>query len=163
MSSVGDTIRERQQPQGATMIHTPEAMENSRRRLLMWGLIGFGIWQGADLTRHILRGMSRAGEVALLFIGLAGAALWVFNMIRLQSFIRAMKNDPALAQALGDERYRHAVLRSYAAAFWTLLITSGLLALWSAFLPLSGRVAAQLFLVVGVCSAQIALLIYDRD
>ncbi len=140
-----------------------EAMESLRRRRIHQGLVGFSTWQLSDIVAHATPDLAREARIALVLIGLAGAALWIFSMVKSHLFIRAMKRDPALAVALNDERYMQAILRSHAAAFWTLLLTSAALLLWSLYFPLSGRVAAQLFLVVAVCSAMIALLIYDRE
>jgi len=99
----------------------------------------------------------------LLGVSGAGFSLWVFQQLQVMKFQRALRDDPTLAEALVDERYRHAVLRAQAAAYWILLCTAGVLMGWAAFFPLSGRIAAQLLLIVAVCSATIALLIYDRE
>lgn len=140
-----------------------EAMESARRRNIVLGLVAFGVGQISDIVLQAIPDLPRAARIVLVLSAVAGGFLWILSMWKVMQFIKLMKRDPALAEALNDERYRHAILRSHAAAFWILLLTSGALLLWSLYLPLSGRVAAQLFLVVAVCSAMIALLIYDRE
>lgn len=140
-----------------------EAMERRRRRLLISSLVGFSVWQICLVARHAMTEATFPLKGLLLGVGLSGFGLWFFQMLQVVKFQGVLKRDPALAQALTDERYEHAILRSHATTFWVLLCTAGGLMAWSAFFPLSGRIAAQLFLIIAVCSATIALLIYDRE
>src|SRR5439155_11861901 len=141
----------------------PELMGSARRRLLVQALVGFGLWQISNLILYAAPGLAHPARVVLRLLGVAGAGIWVVQTFKNTSFLKALKRDPALAQTLNDERYQQARTRAFAAGYFALLVTAGLLLLWSLAFPLPGRIAAQRFLIVAVCSAMIALLMYDRE
>lgn len=140
-----------------------EAMERRRRRHLIWSMVGFVVWQICLAARSAVPESAYPLKGLLLGVSISGFWLWFFQQLQVMKFLGLLKRDPALAEALTDERYQHAILRAHATGFWVLLCTAGVLMAWSLFFPLSGKIVAQLFLIVAVCSATIALLIYDRE
>src|SRR5438046_9432771 len=91
-----------------------ESMESRRRRLLIQALVGFGIWQICDLALHAAPGLPRQARGVLLVGGVVGFGIWVAQNFMSGQFRRALKRDPAAAQALSDEGYQHALLRAHA-------------------------------------------------
>ena len=142
----------------------PELMGSARRRLLVQALVGFGLWQISNLILYAAPGLAHPARVVLRLLGVAGAGIWVVQTFKNTSFLKALKRDPALAHPVRrGARRTSRWTRAFAAGYFALLVTAGLLLLWSLAFPLPGRIAAQCFLIVAVCSAMIALLIYDRE
>lgn len=141
----------------------PESMEVSRRRLLVQGLVAFGLWQVADVIRRAVPGLTREWRIGLVIAALLGWVIWSIHLLKMSNFQKLLKRDPALREALNDERIRQLRLRAFFAGYWALLCAIGVFYGLSLFLPLPGSVVAQILLIVGVCSPMLALLIYDRN
>ena len=140
-----------------------EAIERGRRSRLIQSLVAFSLWQIPDILLRAIPDLPHAARTTLVLVSVLAGFVWIFCMWRMQRFMRITRRDPALPHVLNDERTMQMVSRALVAGFWMLLATAAVLVGWSTFLPLSGRVAGQIFILVGVCSAMIALLIYDRE
>jgi hypothetical protein len=84
--------------------------------------------------------------------------------VRTVQLQRALRRDRALASAVNDERTRAARARAFVLASWAMLSTQALiLGAATAGVPITGAAAARLTMVVGVVTALVAFVAYDRE
>lgn len=145
---------------------TTEQLDRGRRRMLLGFLGGFVAWQLPQVIQDLWGAvMPRYAEPAFLVAALAGLAGFFYYGWRIIQLGRLVKDDPAMNEALNDERVRWLRLRAFEAAFWTLVIyMAGVrLAALAYPLPAGAGPFMQLGLIVAASSAILAYLWLDRE
>lgn len=147
------------------MLNKIESLNNSRRKMLLGMIIGFGIWQGSYILNSIIPEIKKSPIliISIVIIGLIGWALFFFQLIRMMKLISEIKKDPKLYKALNDEFYRHIRLKAFRAGFFIVLISQILLFLINKQLSLSAESAIQINIFLCAISPTVAFLIYDRE
>lgn len=138
-----------------------DALDRSRRRMLIGLLAGFGVWQAAGIASELLsRGaLPRWASLLSIALSLAGWLYWSVNIVRMLKWIHRVRASAGAADALNDERIRDARLRAFSFAL-ALVLAAQLVPL---FAPISARVGAQLTILVGCVAAIGAFLILERE
>ncbi len=138
-----------------------EALDRSRRKMLLGALVGFAVWQSLTIVDGLLgsSGVSRGVHSGLIGVSLLGWAYWCFQGIRMFRWGRRIRHDPQLAGSLNDERVQLARLKGCTVAFFTMLAAQAI----PMFAPISAPVAGQLTILVGCTVAIGAYLTFERD
>lgn len=138
-----------------------EALDRSRRKMLLGTLVGFAVWQSLSIADGLLRssGVSRGVHSGLIGVSLVGWAYWCFQGIRVLRWGRRIQTDPQLAAALNDERVQVARLKAFTVAFFAMLAAQAI----PMFAPITAPLAGQLTILVGCTVAIGAYLTFERD
>ncbi len=143
-----------------------EALDRSRRRVLLGILVGFTVWQGATIANGLLgpASVSRSVRVVLVVIALAASAYWTFHLFQMRRWIRQVSADAALASALTDERWQLMRLKAFALALFAVMATQGIVIIATVlFFTIPTVVAAQLTILVGCDAAIGGFLWFERE
>ena len=115
-----------------------EIMDKKRKRLLIFLMIGYGVWHGMFLLYGIIEGifwslrrrpntvhafLEKIGPYYLYF-GLFVFLIFIFFLVKWWLFKKSLKKDPALQSAVNDELVKQNWLKSYRFSFFC---TTGLL------------------------------------
>lgn len=137
------------------MESTVDHLDRERRRMLAGFLEGFVAWQLAQIVQDLFDGQIAGYLIPVLHAAaLIGMGIFGWYGYRIIRLCKQLEGDPALDEALNDERIRALRQESLAFSFWVLVIYIGGMRL----LDLTGLVKAsgpywQLGLVVGAASA----------
>jgi hypothetical protein len=137
-----------------------EALDQSRRKMLLGYLVGFDVWLVMRIADAVL-GRTTLGSARLGLIGvaLAGWAYWSVQLIHMIRWVRHVRRDPELAASLNDERIELARLKSWRVGFFAVLAAQAIPLL----APIPAVVAGQLTILVGVTVAIAAYLAFERE
>lgn len=141
-----------------------DQLVSSRRRVLMGILIGFSVWQVADLAdRFGAATLSRSMHNALGAITLVGVLIYLASLIWLAPMTKLIKANPALRESLNDELVQHLRLKASSFGFGAAMAVQVVPIVASiAGAPLAGVLVARLTLFVGVAAALGAFLVFER-
>jgi hypothetical protein len=139
-----------------------EARNQQLRRALVATIGAYSLWQVPALLNELKLLPPPMGKISSL-IAVAGGALWLLVLLRLHRLQLAIQADPALREALNDERIRHTRQRAFNTGFVVVLgYLAGMRVLCSR-LDVSAAVSLQLGLFLAVTSTLSAFLVYDRN
>ncbi|MBF5044980.1 hypothetical protein FGE12_21440 [Aggregicoccus sp. 17bor-14] len=141
-----------------------ETLDASRRRTL-WGLlVAIVLWQGLDVVAKVLALSGHAGtwRHAAVLVSLPAWLYWCVGMVQQQRWLRQVRADPALREALNDERTRHARRQAWTVGFFAMLAVQTLFLAAGSFWALPGALVAQVTLLVGVAGSTAAFLHFER-
>lgn len=143
-----------------------DQLDRSRRAMLVGFLVGFVAWQLPSIIGEIWGDvLPRYLELTLMVAALAGLAAFLYYGWRIIQLGRLVRDNPALDEALNDERVRWLRLRAFEAGFWTLVVYMAAVRLvaMAYALPAGAGAFMQLGLVVAASGAILAYLWLDRD
>jgi hypothetical protein len=140
-----------------------DAMERMRRRMLAGFLVAFVAWQVPTIVREAAGAWMPPGIAgASAVLAALAAIIWIAYSLRLWRLQRQLAHEPAMAEALDDERVKEARSRALAFGFWALLVYLAMVRLAAFLLEISAATVAQSGLVVAAAAAIGAFLVYDR-
>jgi hypothetical protein len=146
------------------MRNQTEELNRSRGTMLTGSVIGFGLWWGSQTLNSFFEFKAiKIVYIPVLLVGLAGWAVWVISLYRMMRIRKALKQNPEIAEALNDEYYSSIRLKSFAGAFWGLLILQAALIPLNMVCSLSTESILYLNIFVGVLTPQISFVILDRE
>lgn len=136
-----------------------EILGRSRRRILWGSTVGFVGWQAMKITTRIVdASLSRQARVGLMFGALAFFLVWVYYLVRLMLWQRAVAADRIAASALTDELYQHARFKAAAAGFAAVMAFQ----IVPLLVPLPAAALADSTMAVGMVTFCGAFLYFDR-
>jgi len=137
-----------------------EALDRSRRRMLLGLLIGFGVWQSVSIAKALVGGarFPRGVYLGLMAVSLAGGAYWGFELLQMLRWARRVRRNPELAATLNDERVQVVRLKALAVALVAVLTAQAIPIL----APIPAVVGGQVTILVGVTVAIGAYLTLDE-
>lgn len=142
-----------------------EQLESARRRMLLGFLDGYVAWQVPQFITavwgDVLPQWAHWVLVAATLLGAWGFLFYGWQIVRLQ---QRAEEDPALGEALNDERVRQTRHHALVFGFWSVIIYLAGVCLADLVHPLQHTGAwSQLGLVVAASSAIMAFLWLDRE
>lgn len=140
-----------------------DALERTRRRMLAGFLVAYVTWQVPTIVQEAAGARMPPGIVgASSVLAALAAVVWIAYSLWLWRLLRQLAHDPAMAEALDDERVEQARSRALAFGFWALLVYLAMARLAAFLLEISAATVAQSGLVVAVAAVIGAFLVYDR-
>jgi hypothetical protein len=137
-----------------------DKLDRARYNLLKWFAVGWAIWYGTFIIKdNVQPGVA----IALVGAGLFGWIIWVMNMIRFYRLGKIVKSDEVLKEALNDELYRHNTAKSFQTGYSVTIFTIVVFIVITGFVAIPAMMAFQITLYIGVLSALIASLFYNRN
>ena len=138
-----------------------DALDRSRRKMLVGMLFGFGIWQALSIADRLLgpTRLPREVRIALVASSLIAWAFWSVQLVRLLRWARRVQRDDAAAAALNDERIQQSRLKAFSLALFAVLIFQVIPIL----IDLPAAIAAQLTILVGCSVAIGGFLFLERE
>ena len=137
----------------------------NRRKMVIGSIIGFGIWQGTRTFISLFPNVESAKSIhhTIIFIGLIGWGYWSFYLFKMLKVSRELKQNPVLAEALNDEFYQYIRTKSFAFAFWIVMIIQCVIFFVNMFHPLAVDAIFNLNILTGVLSSLLAFIIFDGE
>jgi hypothetical protein len=142
-------------------VNNTERLEKLRFFLLKLTTIAFAIWYGMNIIAGIMDD-NALGIIANL-VGLAGGIFWIITIIRLVRLGKEIQKDHQAWKALNDEFFLHNRDKAYAAGFWALMMSTIFFTALTIYVDVPALLVSKIILYVGVLSALIATLYYNRD
>jgi|WetSurMetagenome_2_1015567.scaffolds.fasta_scaffold1191816_1 hypothetical protein len=137
-----------------------EKFDKSRYNMLKWFTVGWTIWFGTYIVRNFIGNNRIIGVIALIgFFGLIVYAISLFKFMRLRKEINA---DSSLKEALNNEMYQYYKYKSFFWGFISMLSTISIFMFLAQYFAFKAIIVCEISMFVGVSSALIARLIYDR-
>jgi hypothetical protein len=137
-----------------------EALDQSRRRMLLGFLVGFDVWVIMRIADAVLgRTTLGSARLGLIAVALAGWAYWSVQLIQMIRWVRHVRRDPELAASLNDERIELARLKSWRVGFFAVLAAQAIPLL----APIPAVVAGQLTILVGLTASIGSYLAFERE
>jgi hypothetical protein len=130
------------------------------KRLQLWCIGAFGLWQIADLGREVA---SRGVQVASALVAVAAGLAWTALLLVLMKRARTARNDPLLRAAFEDERARDVRLRAYRAGFWVASASAALLGVPAAAHVIPAIAVTKLILVATLTAFIVSFVILDGE
>ncbi len=143
-----------------------EALDQSRRRMLLGALVSFTAWQAASIANGLLGPASipRGMRILLVGVALVACAYWAFYLIQILRWSRQASAAAAMASALDDERIQLIRLKAFAFAFFAVMATQAILIVTTLlFATIPAASAAQITILVGCAAAIGGFLTYERE
>lgn len=138
-----------------------EKLDKSRYNLIKWFTIGWAIWYGGFILKDLIS--NKLIQVLIILTGLFGAIMWAKNLILLMKLGKIVNSDSNLKNALNDELMIHNRNKSFVIGFWTFTILIGFFLVLSSFTNISALIVCEITLYIGILSALVSSLIYNRD
>jgi hypothetical protein len=137
-----------------------EQLDKSRYSLIKWLTAGWTVWFGSFIIKDLIDSKVIVGTMLV-----AGLIAWVLFTISLVKFLllgKKIRSDGKLKNALNNEW--HQLLR-YKTSFWgflTVIATISIFLVISLFHELPALIVCEVTLFLGILSALIAGLLYNR-
>jgi hypothetical protein len=138
-----------------------EKFDKSRYSLIKWLTVGWIVWYGTFIAKDLINNKFIIG--LMLIIGLFG---WIFFSINLVQLVRLGKKinvNNNLKEALNNEMHQFYMFKSMNWGFWTTIATVCIFIIMSIFYEIPTLIVCELILFVGVSSALIAHLAYNKE
>lgn len=138
-----------------------EQLDKLRFNLLKWLTIGWAVWFGSFILKHLINQPFVTG--AITWIGLFGWLIFIINLIQFLKLRRELRWDPKIQEALNDELHQLNAHKSFLIGYSTMIVTTALFFGLSIFLTISVVLVTETILYLGVLSVLISGLIYNHD
>ena len=139
-----------------------EQFDKARYNMIKWLTIGWAVWVGS----YILKGMITNHLIVLFFVyaGLLGWILFIINLIQYLKLRKEINADSKLKEALANnEMIQQYAYKSFFIGFCVFVVTIVCFFAVSLFQELSALFVSRTTLYLGVLSALVANLIYNRS
>ena len=141
-----------------------ERLNRIRETMLTGFVIGFGLWWGAQTLNTFFELKAvKIVYISVILVGLVGWAIWSMSLYRMMRFRKALKQNPQAAEALNDELNASIRLKSFAIAFWGLLILQAVLIPLNMACSISTESILYLNILIGVITPSISSMILGRE
>jgi len=138
-----------------------EKLEKTRYNLLKWLTIGWAIWFGTFILKDSVQ--NHMILAAASTVGVWGWIVFIINLIKFLKLRRELGWDKKVENALNDELHQLNMHKSSMIGYWAVLTTTAVFLAISEFLEIKALLVTEIILYVGVLSALISGLIYNRD
>jgi hypothetical protein len=138
-----------------------EQYDKTRYRLVKWLTIGWTVWYGTYILKDLINNTLITGLI--LSVGSIGWILFLVSCIRFLKLGKKINEDSKLKEALNNEMYQLYKYKSFFCGFWAMLATICIFLVISIFYQVSASIVCKLTLYVGISSALIAGLVYNKD
>jgi hypothetical protein len=125
-----------------------EKLAKRRRRLMVIFAGTFLIWQVPLLERYETISQSGLRPVDMIYV--AGFLIWVGCLISLLAFTRSGPKGSDVQAALNDELTQANRIKAFSTGYWAMLIAAVAVFVLSFLVPVTGKEAAHLVLMVAV-------------
>lgn len=151
-------------PTGEHSLDEIEALERSRRRMLLSVVIALAVWIVPQILHTSLEdGLPRPVYAALVLAGIAGALVFVVLMLRYHRFQTRVQSDPELRRRLDDERVvalrKEAIYRGW----WTVALAIALGVAIAPFVEIPDQGLLLTLMLIVVNAPIVYFLVLDRD
>ncbi|MEH7525655.1 hypothetical protein V7149_20640 [Bacillus sp. JJ1503] len=137
-------------------------LEMKRKNLIVGNLVGFILWQIPYLVHYVISKPTIVLGYSSI-ISVIGLFIWLYYNIRLIKFSGQLRKKHELARSLNDEYFQVIRLKSFTSAFWVLLGCIVIFFVLSLFIKLNVQLVLHALIIIGVVSALISYLIFDKD
>ncbi|MEH7125670.1 hypothetical protein V7127_20885 [Bacillus sp. JJ1773] len=137
--------------------------EMKRKNLIVGNLVGFTLWQIPYLVHYVISKPTIVLSGYSSIISVIGLFIWLYYNIRLIKFSGQLRKKHELARSLNDEYFQVIRQKSFTLAFWVLLGCIVILFVQSLFIHLNVQLVLHALIIIGVVSALISYLIFDKD
>ena len=96
-------------------------------------------------------------------VGVWGWIIFIINLVKFLKLKRELNWDPKAKEALNDELHQLNTHKSFMIGYWAVLATTAVFLGIAEFLEIKALLVTEIILYVGVLSALISGLIYNRD
>lgn len=135
--------------------------DRKRRRIILQVAIAYGVWMASSLVPD--QKFNNVASLLLLVLNLLSWAVWCFGLIQMHRWGKEVLKEPAVVQALCDERWEHNRLKAVVTAFVAVMLVQVGLVLWGLSFRLDAKIGAQISILVGVTGFLLAMLYFDRE
>lgn len=140
---------------------TIEQLDKLRYSLLKWLTIGWAIWFGSFILKHLIDKSFIIGLVT--WLGLIGWAIFIINLIKFLKLRRELRWDTKKLEALSDELHQLNMHKSFIVGYSVVICVTAILFGISLFLTISPVLVTEIILYFGVLAVLISGLIYNHD
>jgi hypothetical protein len=138
-----------------------EQLDRYRYSLIKWITIGFAVWYAtniiSDFVNHPLI------KIVATLTGLAAWVVWTVMLIKVFRLAKKINKNGFVQNALNDELFQRNRNKGFIVGFWSLLITTSIFLGITSFVTIPALLVCKVTLYVGVLSALIAIMFYNRD
>jgi len=140
-----------------------EQFDKARYNMRKWFTVGWAIWFGSNILQDYLLVINRIIFVFVVFAGLIGSIFFSIYLIKFVKLNGKINANSKLKEALNNEMIRYYTYKSFFIGFWTFTVTIGCFLEISLFYSISALLVCKITLYLGVLSASVANLIYNRN
>ena len=138
-----------------------EKLNKSRYNLIKWFTIGWAMWFGGFMLKDLIS--NNLILVLIILVGLFGWILFAVSLIKFRKLGKIVNSDGDLKNALNDELMLYNRNKSFTVGFWALIILICIFYVLAEFITISAFIVCEITLYIGILSALISSLIYNRD
>jgi hypothetical protein len=138
-----------------------EKFDKSRYRLIKWFTVGWVVWYGTFIAKDVINNTPIV--LLLVLVGLVGWVIWSINLVQLLRLGKKISINPELAEAMNNEMQKFYALKSSNIAFAATMATVGVFIGITAFYKISALIVCESILFVGMSSAFISYLVYNKE
>jgi heme/copper-type cytochrome/quinol oxidase subunit 4 len=139
-----------------------EQLDKSRHKAIKWFAVGWAMWFGLYLISYWAI-ISPIFKAVFLVTGLTGWIIWTIHLVKIYRLGRIVSSDEALRNALNDEYHQQNTYKSFVVGYAVTLTTIVILIVVAAFFEIPAAFALHISLYLGVLSALLAALFYNKD
>ena len=138
-----------------------EKYDKLRYNLILWFTIGWAIWFGSFILKDVID--NKIILSTILVIGFLGSIVYAVNLIRINRLSKIINADIKLKSALNDELIISNRKKSFVLGYSVLMLLIGVFYGLSLFFNIKALLICQILVYVGVLSALVSSLIYNRS
>jgi len=138
-----------------------EQLDKSRYNLNKWFTVGWAIWFGTYLVKHLIDSKLIFGVIILA--GMFGWVLAMINFIKLLRLSKIVNADSKLKEALNDELHQLYSYKSIRWGFMAVIAINSIFFSVTMFYQVSASIVCETTLYLGILTFSVAGLIYNRN
>jgi len=139
-----------------------ELFDKARYNMSKWFTIGWTIGFGSYILQDYLV-INRLIFIFVVLVGLIGSILLPIYLIKYIKLNGKINANRRMKEALNNEMVRLYTYKSFFIGFWTFTVTITCFLVISPFYSISALLVCKITLYLGVLSALVANLIYNRN
>jgi len=140
-----------------------EQFDKARYNMSKWFTIGWAIWFGSNIIQDYLLAINRLLFIFVVLAGLVGSIFFSIYLIKFTKLNGKINADRKLKEALNNEMIRFYTYKSFSIGFGAFAVTIACFLAISAFYSISALLVCKITLYLGMLSALVANLIYNRN
>jgi len=140
-----------------------EQFDKARYNMRKWFTIGWAVWFGSNILQDYLLVINWLIFIFVVFVGLIGSIFFSIYLIKFTKLNGKINANKKLKEALNNEMIRFYTYKSFSIGFGTFAATIACFLVVSSFYSISALLVCKITLYLGVLSALVANLIYNRN
>ena len=137
-----------------------EKYDKLRYNTVKWFTVGWTLWFGGFILKDFV--INKLVLIFIIITGLIGWIIYAITLIRLIKIGKIINSDSKLKVALNDEFMAHNRNKSFFIGFCSIIILVAIFMILSVFTELKALIVCEITLYVGVLSALVSSLLYNR-